>query len=132
MSANTMSELIEKELVFKIMGCAMEVHNELGYGLREKTYERALCREFDLQGLSYNQQAIYPVIYKGEKIDDYIPDLAVEERVVVDAKTIEAIGDVERGKMLNYLKITGLKVGLIVNFKNSKLEWERIVLDTAR
>jgi GxxExxY protein len=56
----------------------------------------------------------------------------VGERVVVDAKTTEAIGDVERGKMLNYLKITGLKVGLIVNFKNSKLEWKQIVSDTAR
>ena len=127
-----MAALIEKELVFKIIGCAIEVHNELGYGLREKTYERALCREFDLRSMLYDQQAIYPVIYKGEKVDDYIPDLVVEERVVVDAKTIEAIGDIERGKMLNYLKITGLKVGLIINFKNSKLEWERIVLDTAR
>ena len=125
-------ELIEKELVFKIVGCAMEVHNELGHGLREKTYERALCREFVLQGIPHNQQAVYPVFYKGEKVDNYIPDLVVEEKVVVDAKTIGTIGDVERGKMLNYLRITGLKVGLIINFKHSKLEWERIVLDTAR
>jgi GxxExxY protein len=125
-------ELLEKELVFKIIGCAMEVHNEIGHGLREKTYERALCREFGLQGVSYDQQAVYPVLYKGEKIDDYIPDLVVASRVVVDAKTIEAIGDEERGKMLNYLKITGLRVGLIVNFKHFKLQWERIVLDTAR
>ena len=124
--------LIEKELVFKIVGCSMEVHNELGCGLREKTYERALCREFDLQEISYNQQADYPVFYKGEKIDDYIPDLVVEEKVVVDTKTIGVIGDIERGKMLNYLRITGLKVGLIINFKNQKLEWERIVLDIAR
>jgi GxxExxY protein len=127
-----MKELIEKELVFKVIGCAMEVHNELGHGLREKTYERALCREFSLEGIAYDQQAVSPVFYKGEKIDDYIPDLVVEQRVVVDAKTIEAIGDEERGKMLNYLKITGLRVGLIINFKHSKLQWERIVLDTAR
>lgn len=110
----------------------MEVHHELGCGLREKTYERALCREFGLQNIAFNQQAVYPVFYKGEKIDDYIPDLIVEERVVTDAKTIEAIGDAERGKMLNYLRITGLKIGLIINFKNPKLEWERVVLDTAR
>jgi len=62
----------------------------------------------------------------------YIPDLIVEKRVVVDAKTIEAICDEERGKMLNYLKITGLKVGLLINFKHPKLLWERVVLDTAR
>jgi len=127
-----MKELIEKELVFKIVGCAMEVHNEPGHGLREKTYERALCRELDLKDVPDNQQAVYSVFYKGDKIDDYIPDLVVEERIVADAKTIEAIGDDERGKMLNYLKITGLKVGLIINFKHSKLQWERIVLDTAR
>jgi len=127
-----MKDLIEKELVFKIIGCAMEVHNELGHGLREKTYERALCREFGLADISYDQQAVYPVFYKGEQIDEYIPDLIVESRVVVDAKTVEAICDEERGKMLNYLKITGLKVGLLINFKHPKLEWERIVLDTAR
>ncbi|MEI8207190.1 MAG: GxxExxY protein [Kiritimatiellales bacterium] len=127
-----MKELIEKELVFKIMGCAMEVHNKLGHGLREKTYEGALCREFGLQGVAYDQQQVYPVFYKGEKGDDYIPDLVIEQRLVVDAKTVEAIYDEERGPMLNYLKITGLVVGLIVNFKHPKLEWERIVLDTAR
>ena len=66
------------------------------------------------------------------KIDNYIPDLVVEEKIVVDIKTVEAIGDNERGQMLNYLRITGLKVGLLINFKNSKLEWERVVLDTAR
>ena len=127
-----MAELIEKKLVYEIMGCAMEVHNEVGYGLCEKMVERALCREFGLQNISYSQQALYPVFYKGEKIDEYIPDLVVEGRVVVDTKTIDAIGDVERGKMLNYLRITGLRIGLIINFKNLKLEWERIVLDTAR
>ena len=127
-----MGELLEKELVFKIVGCAMAVHSEVGHGLREKTYERALCCEFDIQQMKYSQQAIYAVLYKGRKIDEYIPDLVVEGRVVVDAKTIEAIGDVERGQMLNYLRITGLKVGLIINFKKQKLEWERIVLDTAR
>jgi len=120
--------LLEKELVFQIVGCSMEVLNELGHGLREKTYERALCIEFRLQDIAFTQQAIYPVCYKGIKVDDYIPDLVAEGRVVVDTKTIETIGDVEIGKMLNYLHVTGLKVGLIINFKNPKLEWKRVVL----
>jgi GxxExxY protein len=68
------------------------------------------------------------VLYKGEKVDDYIPDLVVEDRVVVDTKTVEAIGDIELGKMLNYLHITGLKIGLLINFKNPRLEWKRVVL----
>ncbi len=126
MDAN--KQLEEKELVFQIVGCAMEVLNELGHGLREKTYERALCVEFGLQEIVFSQQTVFQVFYKGEKVDDYIPDLIVEDRVVVDTKTIDAIGDVEIGKMLNYLQVTGLKVGLLINFKHSKLQWKRVVL----
>jgi GxxExxY protein len=125
---DTNIQLEEEQLVYRIVGCAMEVLNEIGHGLREKTYERALCREFDLQKIPYSQQAIFPVEYKGAKIDEYIPDLIVETRVVTDAKTIDGIGPDEVGKMLNYLKITKLNVGLIVNFKNAKLEWKRVVL----
>lgn len=126
MDAN--QHLHEKELIFKIVGCAMEVMNELGHGLHEKTYERALCREFAIQQLEYSQQAVFSAVYKGEKIDDYIPDLIVADRVVVDTKTVDAIGDDQIGQMLNYLKITGLKVGLPINFKKSKLEWKRVAL----
>ena len=120
--------LEEKDFVFRIVGCAMEVMNELGHGLREKTYERALCLELGLQGIRFSQQAVFPVVYKGEKIDDYIPDLIVGDRVVVDTKTVDGIGDEQLGQMLNYLRITGLKVGILINFKKSKLEWKRVVL----
>lgn len=99
-----------------------------GMGCGEKTYERALCIEFRLQKMNFSQQAVFPVIYKGEKVDEYIPDLIVEDRVVVDAKTVDCMGDAEIGKMLNYLRITGLKVGLLINFKHSKLQWKRVVL----
>jgi len=125
---DTNQHLEEKELVYKIVGCAMEVLNELGHGLREKTYERALCHEFELQQIGYSQQAVFPVFYKERKVDDYIPDLVIEERIVVDTKTVDTIGDNEIGQMLNYLRVTGLKAGLLINFKKSKLEWKRIVL----
>lgn len=125
---NANQPLEEKDLVYKIAGCAMEVLNELGHGLREKTYERALCVEFGLQDVQFSQQEVFQVLYKGVKVDDYIPDLIVEDRVVVDTKTIDAIGDIEIGKMVNYLRVTGLKVGLLVNFKNPRLEWKRVVL----
>lgn len=110
----------------------MKVHSEIGYGLREKTYERGLCLEFKHEGIAFDQQSAYPVFYRGQKIDEYVPDLEVEKRVIVDVKTIERITDVERGQMMNYLRVSGLKVGLILNFRNASLEWERIVLDTAR
>ena len=125
---NANQQLEEKELVFQIVGCAMEVLNELGHGLREKTYERAMCHEFELQRMHYTQQAVFPVFYKGEKIDNYIPDLIVEDRVVVDAKTVDLMGENELGQMLNYLRVLDLKVGLLINFKKPKLEWKRVVL----
>ena len=127
-----MPDLLEKDLVFQIIGCAMAVHNEIGPGLREKTYENALCVELRHQGIKYSQQTRYPVHYRGELVDEFIPDLVVEQRVVVDTKTVENIIDVHRGTMINYLRVTGLKVGVIINFKNRKLEWERLVLDRAR
>ena len=119
---NANQNLEEKELVYKIVGCAMEVLNELGHGLREKTYERALCHEFELQKVKYLQQEAFPVFYKEKKVDDYIPDLVVEGRIIVDTKTVEAIGENEIGQMLNYLRVTKLRVGVLINFKKSKLE----------
>jgi len=74
------------------------------------------------------QQPRFDVTYKGVRVGDYIPDLIAGDKIVVDAKTIDRITDVEHGQILNYLKITGLRVGLILNFKHAKLEWERLVL----
>jgi GxxExxY protein len=127
-----MTELLEKDLVYRIIGCAMTVHNTLGHGLREKTYENALCVEFRHQGIEHSQQTRYSVYYRNELVDEFVPDLVVEQRVIVDTKTVETIIDDHRGTMINYLKISGLKVGVIINFKNRKLEWERLVLDEAR
>ncbi len=127
-----MAELLEKDLVYRIVGCAMAIHNTLGHGLREKTYENSLCVEFRHQGMEHSQQTEYPVYYRNELVDEFVPDLVVEQRVIVDTKTVQAINDDHRGTMINYLKITGLKVGVIINFKNRKLEWERLVLDEAR
>jgi len=106
----------------------MEVHNELGAGLHEKPYENALVVEFKLRGIAHDQQRRFQVNYKGVNVGEYIPDLIVAGSVIVDTKVMERITDVERGQMLNYLKITGLKIGLIINFRRPKLEWERVIL----
>jgi len=127
-----MVELLEKNLVFRILGCGMSVHNSIGPGLREKTYENALCVEFRRQHIRFSQQSRYPVRYCNEIVDEFVPDLIIEDRVIVDTKTVETIIDEHRATMINYLKITGLKVGVIINFKHNTLIWERIVLDKAR
>ena len=69
----------------------MAVHNEIGHGFREKTYERALCVEFRHEGLEYAQQSAFPVMYRNEKVDRYIPDLIVENKIIVDTKTVESM-----------------------------------------
>ena len=121
-------KFIESELSYRVVGCAMAVINALGHGLREKTYECALGVEFDAQGPSFREQRNYPVYYRGQHIDDYLPDLEVEKRLIVEVKTVEKIIDEHIGQVLNYLKITGLEAGLILNFKHPTMEWKKVVL----
>jgi GxxExxY protein len=126
---NTKREkLLLKEEVFQIVGCAIEVLNTLGHGLVEKPYENALVVEFLLRKIPFRQQLSFDVLYKGHKIGLFVPDLIAFDSLVVDTKVIDQITDHERGLMLNYLRITGLRVGVILNFKHSKLEWQRIAL----
>ena len=124
MSANG-SGLRKGDVTEAVIGSAMEVLNELGHGLLEKPYENALAVEFGLRGIAFQQQPRYDVEYKGVRVGEYVPDLVVDG-VVVDAKVVERIGPHELGQMLNYLKITGLSVGLILNFRRAMLEWKRV------
>ncbi len=121
-------KLLLKDEVYAIVGSAIEVLNAIGHGLHEKPYENALVVEFRLRGILFAQQPRFNVIYKGVLVGEFVPDLIAYDAVVVDAKVIDRITDHERGRMLNYLQITGKRVGVILNFKNAKLEWERIVL----
>jgi len=130
MDAN--EKILLKDEVYLIVGCAIEVLHGIGHGLHEKPYENALVVEFGLRAIPFAQQPRYPILYKGVNVGEYVPDLIAWNTVVVDAKVIEVITDHERGQMLNYLRITGHKVGVIVNFKRAKLEWERIVLERSR
>ena len=102
--------------------------NTLGHGLLEKPYENAMVVEFGLKKIPCQQQARFPVIYKTVKVGEYIPDLIAFDKIIVDAKVIESIGNNEKAQIINYLKITGFRVGLLLNFKHPKLQWERIVL----
>jgi len=131
MNANRRELLLQKE-VYAVVGCAIEVLNVRGHGLHEKIYENCLCVELRLRNISYNQQERHQVLYKGELVGEYIPDLVVQQKLIVDTKTIDRITDHERGQMLNYLRITTLPVGIILNFKHARLEWERLVLSGER
>jgi GxxExxY protein len=121
-------KLLSRDEVFQVVGCAIEVLNSLGHGIVEKPYENALVVEFRLRKIAFRQQPVFDVLYKGEKVGLFVPDLIAFDSVVVDTKVIDRITAHERGLMLNYLRITILRVGVILNFKHRKLEWERIVL----
>jgi len=112
----------------RIIGFTFEVLNEIGHGLHEKIYENVLTVLFKQNGVAFEQQRRFPVLFRGVEVGEFIPDLIVFGSVVVDPKVIDHITDFERGKMLNYLRITKLRVGLLLNFKKPRLEFERVVL----
>lgn len=112
----------------QIIGCAMCVHNGVGHGFHEKPYENALMIEFRERGVVCDQQSRFSIFYKQEKIGEYIPDLIVYKKIIIDTKVIDRITNIEVGQMLKYLKITGLELGYIINFKHPRLEWKRVVL----
>lgn len=112
---------------YEIIGCAMHVHRTLGPGLREKPYENALVIALREKGFVAEAQKAHPILYSGQVVGDCIPDITVDHRVLVDAKSIDAIGENEIAQMLNYLRISKLEVGLIINFKNAQLQWHRVV-----
>ena len=114
-----------------IIGSAFAVLNEIGHGYHEKPYENGLAVEFEYQGIPFLQQPRYPIMYRGVQVSEFVPDLIVFENIIVDAKVIECITGLEIGQMINYLKVTGLPVGLILNFKNPKLEFRRVVSSTS-
>ncbi len=119
--------MIHEELSGKIIGAAMTVLNELGPGLDEKLYERALVIELRKRGHLVDQQKSFPVHYAGELIGTLVPDTIVDGLVVADPKVVEAFSETHIRQMIGYLAITKLKLALLINFKHAKLEWKRIV-----
>ena len=120
------SKLLLKAATEKIIGFAFEVLNELGHGLNEKIYENSLVVLFKLNGIAFDQQRRFPVFFRDVEVGVFVPDLIAFRSVIVDTKVIERITDHERGKMLNYLRIAKLRVGLILNSRT--LAWSGSVL----
>jgi GxxExxY protein len=119
--------MIHKELSGKIIGAAMEVLNELKPGLDEKLYERAMIIELKHRGHSVSVQSAFPVSYRGELIGNLIPDLIVDDAVIVDPKVVSCFTDTHVAQMIGYLNIASLDLALLINFKNARLEWKRVL-----
>jgi GxxExxY protein len=116
------SKLLHEDLTEKVIGAAIEVHRALGPGLLESAYEECLCRELNLRGLAFQRQVPLPVEYKGVKLDcGYRLDLVVQDAVILELKCVEHLLPVHDAQLLTYLKLTGKRVGLIINFNVATL-----------
>ena len=121
------NEIKLNELSEKIIGAAFEVSNVLGVGFLEKVYENALNVELKLRGLQAQQQAPLKVYYKDELVGDYFADILVQNEIIIELKTIKEFDDIHIAQCLNYLKITGLKLCLLINFSKPRVDIKRIV-----
>lgn len=123
-----MDDIIYKEESYALIGAAMEVHNHLGPGFVEKVYQDSLEIEFGLRGIPFTREKHLPVFYKGVQIKhDYFADFVCYDKIVVECKAVHELLDIHKNQTLNYLKANGFKLGLLVNFSRSKLEFCRIV-----
>jgi GxxExxY protein len=124
-------DLDERESLDKlaeaVIGAAYEVANQLGGGFLEKVYERALLRELRLRSIPADAQSAIRVSYKGESVGEYHADLLVDGRLIVELKCVDQFTNEHLAQCLNYLKATGKRLALLVNFQKSKVEWRRIV-----
>jgi GxxExxY protein len=120
-------KMIQEQLSHEIIGAAMHVLNELRPGLDEKLYERALSIELTRRGHVVSIQTSFPVYYRDELIGSLVPDLIVGNAVVVDPKVVACFNEAHVAQMIGYLNITGLDLALLINFKNARLEWKRVL-----
>ena len=120
-------EMNHEELSGDIIGAAMDVLNELKPGLDEKLYERALVIELNRRGHIVDSQRFYPVFYQSELIGHLLPDLIVDDTVIVDPKVVSAFNEAHTAQMIGYLAISQLDLALLLNFKSAQLEWKRVV-----
>lgn len=115
------------DITAKIIGCAMEVHNNLGNGFQEVVYQRALSIELNLQNINHEREKEMPLTYKGFDIETRRVDFFVNEKIMVEIKAIKELEDVHLAQAINYLEAYNMEIGLLINFGNTKLQFKRVM-----
>ena len=125
-----MSNLTQRDpRTYKIIGAAMEVHRQLGCGFLETVYQEALALEFKNREIPFERELLFPVTYKGLRLrTEYRPDFICFDSVIVELKALSSLSPVQESQLINYLKVTGLHTGLLLNFGARTLEQRRLVL----
>ena len=122
-----MESFKHKELSYKLLGLAYTVHNILGPGLLEHAYKEALCVELGLAGIPFERERVYTLEYKGSNIGTYFADIVVDNKIILELKSVQEFHPSMGAQTINYLKVSGIEVGYLINFQNSKVEWKRFV-----
>jgi GxxExxY protein len=120
-------KILYRELSYQIVGCALEVHKKLGPGFPEAVYERALEVEFNKAGLRYERQRVFRVVYEQRPVGDFRADFVVEDKVILELKALTDMPKVFERQLHSYLQVSGLRLGILINFGREKLESKRIV-----
>ncbi len=123
-----MPKIIYEELSKKIIGCTITVHKIVGPGFLENVYEQSLCVELSLNNIPFTRQKMYSVLYKNNPVGVYIADIVIANKIIVELKSVSYINKNMEAQLLNYLHVSNIRVGYVINFRNSILEFKRLVL----
>lgn len=127
-----MTEILYKDLSYKIMNAVFKVHNILGMGFLEKVYENALMIELNNRNIKCVQQCPVEIYYNEQLVGNYIADILVENKIILEIKAVQALNEIHEAQVMNYLHATKIKLGILLNFANNKVEYKRIVLERSR
>jgi GxxExxY protein len=122
-----METIIHKELSYKVLGKAYTVHNTLGPGLLEHAYREAMCVEMELAGIPHEREQVFPLEYKGRNVGTYFADIVVDNKIILELKSVEVFHPTMESQLINYLKISGIPVGYLINFRDRQVHWRRFV-----
>lgn len=122
-----MVAILHKELAYKIVGAAMEVHRILGPGFLEAVYQRALASELTMRGICFEEYKPLPVEYKGNPVGTYEADILVEGEVILEIKAVSTLSERHKAQALHYLAATGLRLAILLNFGSASLQHRRVV-----
>ncbi len=122
-----MSEIVYKELSYKIVGILFSVHNELGNRYQEKYYQRAVEKALTTNNLSFKRELVTDLEYNGEKIGKYFLDFLIEDKIILELKTVRRLNPKDFSQVLGYLRANNLKLGILVNLRTERLSYKRIL-----
>jgi GxxExxY protein len=124
-----MSYLLHQDLSNTVLGLAFAVHNTLGPGLLEAAYEAGMCWELKHAGIRYERQKVFPLRYKGDLICSYTADLVVDDKIILELKAVQELNSVMFAQLINYLRLSGVPIGYLINFNKQEVSWRRFSID---